>query len=687
MQSNQAVKQAPERTLSAHDVVFSVYFHAAGMRITNRDTQASILFTNTIEDKQHIKLAFDGSAITHGLRGVIWGAGLNEQSEIVKNEVLDLLSEGKKVTLNCYGVSRGAIAALLTAKLLENIDENELNIHLALIDPVPGNFLFSPKLDFLGLTLTNQAIDLTASKNLKKVLALYANSPLPARIAHAPLFPQYPANTEVTEEVIPGYHIDIEKITHHDGHQYSLCEGGVASLLHVSPFLQSCGTQFALDYLNYENSLITPQSLIEWYNEYNENINNPIIKNAHSKQNTYILTTPGRSFINHQHFSLTQQLQSSETLTTAVQEEKAEHKESYALAIEKRMISPPSHPLIKTALNELTSLYQTFLHELLLGMSAESLRSRKGELLKALINKAESSEFPDEASLKNALRVVIALALQRERHALSIFSTSRSGYAALNLLRQQQFQPLTKLILGCSPAKLSYRDLRILVLGEDQEEYFSARHHQVAHQLLENISLTDNTQLVFFNRFSSPAGKEAFDLFRRAIHESQPQGHYPRGYMSAEYNLARALCRLKQETFEAVRKNKLSDMQAKDLAQISLNLVEKFKSKNLTFKDINIFEQKTAQYAVSYYWRMILGAVIGAAVGILIGAMLGIVGGPTAAITAIYGGTQGAILGASLGASAGGVLGTWLFSQPSALSEMITTARIKIKSRPSQATI
>lgn len=116
------------------------------------------------------------------------------------------LKNGNFLVLNVYGHSRGAVAALLLAKQLNRIDPAALEINLALLDPVPGNFIITSTLDFLAISLAKKTMDLRACKHLKRVLALYPCEPLNAFAAHAPLFTLYPEHTEVEEEIIPGCH-------------------------------------------------------------------------------------------------------------------------------------------------------------------------------------------------------------------------------------------------------------------------------------------------------------------------------------------------------------------------------------------------------------------------------------------------------------------------------------------------
>ncbi len=158
----------------------------------------------------HLKMGFDGCGQTNGCTGMICASGLADQCQCVVQRVEQLMThladkgDGGPVVLNVLGLSRGGMAAMKLAQMLATFDPDLLELNLCLFDPVPGNLLISASLDhFLGgcFTTARQCIDLGASRNLRRCLAIYPHVPLPSCAFHAPIVPRYPALTEVTELV------------------------------------------------------------------------------------------------------------------------------------------------------------------------------------------------------------------------------------------------------------------------------------------------------------------------------------------------------------------------------------------------------------------------------------------------------------------------------------------------------
>ena len=189
----------------------------------------------------HLKMGFDGCGQTNGCTGTIFASGLVDQCRCVIQRVEHLLThladrgDCSPVVLNVLGLSRGGMAAMKLSQMLAAFDPKLLEVNLCLFDPgesehtqmlldrnrstfdpyflelilcaeptVPGNLLISATLDhFLGgcFTTARQCMDLGASRNLRRCLAIYPHVPLPSCAFHAPIVPLYPALTEVTELV------------------------------------------------------------------------------------------------------------------------------------------------------------------------------------------------------------------------------------------------------------------------------------------------------------------------------------------------------------------------------------------------------------------------------------------------------------------------------------------------------
>ncbi len=208
------------------EMTLCVYFSAADESIhyPNKKNKyypfyplASMLKHYTLENASQIKMGFSGTGLRetaweaiYNWRGMLFGTGIEEQCQEAYAKVMQLLMRGIKVKVICYGASRGGIAALRLAQLLGAIDAHVLEVFLVLLDPVPGNYFLTTQLDFLSLTFTKQLRDLRNCKNIKEIATFYANRPILDRYAHAPLIPAFPKKSKLTQEVIPGFHTEIQ---------------------------------------------------------------------------------------------------------------------------------------------------------------------------------------------------------------------------------------------------------------------------------------------------------------------------------------------------------------------------------------------------------------------------------------------------------------------------------------------
>lgn len=229
----------------------SIFFNATSENTTAIEVDQFQLLSlanllHRISPKSYV---FPGVATIHPIRGGLFGTGTDAQCQQALQLIQSELQSGKPLILNLYGHSRGAITALLLAKKLSHIDRNILQINLAMHDPVPGNLVITSQVDFLHLSLAKQAMNLQQCNPLKKVLCLYTNQRFPwydiVGHAHAPLFPSYPAHTQVSEEIIPGRHSNAQvyiicnKVLHIDN------PGSLISYLRIKTFLQESGTKFS----------------------------------------------------------------------------------------------------------------------------------------------------------------------------------------------------------------------------------------------------------------------------------------------------------------------------------------------------------------------------------------------------------------------------------------------------------
>lgn len=194
--------------------VVSVFFSGTDYKIKEESEYLAANLYSKIESSEEQKVfGFDGCGVVFGRRGKIFGSGLDQQCSHIIKYIESLLKEGHDITLNVYGHSRGGAAALMLAKQLKDIESN-LEINLALSDPVPGNTIVAAYLDPFKICLANKVKDLSDCKPLRNVLALYPHR-VPSKLSYfySPIIPIYPqsANVKIEEDVIFGCHSQAEK--------------------------------------------------------------------------------------------------------------------------------------------------------------------------------------------------------------------------------------------------------------------------------------------------------------------------------------------------------------------------------------------------------------------------------------------------------------------------------------------
>lgn len=274
--------------------IISVYFSGTGFSINEGHFLTSSLHKRTEESESQIKMGFNGCGVDYGLSGVIFGSGLDEQCEKVINRIIQEINAGHQITLNVYGHSRGGIAALLLAKQLGTIDKDKLAINLALLDPVPGNFITTPTIDPFKISLANKTMDLSDCKPLRKVLALYPHIPLPAIACHAPLLVSYPEETDVDEEVVNGCHAQAENIYHSSSRLVKL---------RVEEFLVQNGTKLETN-REYKDREAMKQTYLDLYQTELAYVNQAQSRDAHSARGVEITAKPGAKYLNNRHKKL-----------------------------------------------------------------------------------------------------------------------------------------------------------------------------------------------------------------------------------------------------------------------------------------------------------------------------------------------------------------------------------------------
>jgi hypothetical protein len=226
------------------------------------------------------KLGFNGCGVDYGMPGVVFGSGLSDQCDTAITHITKIVKDlegfvqerdGVKgvLKLNCVGLSRGAVAIALLAKMIagdqfltkyrsatpfskDTHDSEfqkrpgrvEIEFNGFLFDPVPGNLIITGSCDSsTGISLTKQ------TKNLKKhcgtglirrMTAIYPYESLPDIACHAPLLIQYPDDCEVHEDVMLGCHQGAVF-----AHSYDLA--CICSFFQILEFLKQVGVEMDRD--------------------------------------------------------------------------------------------------------------------------------------------------------------------------------------------------------------------------------------------------------------------------------------------------------------------------------------------------------------------------------------------------------------------------------------------------------
>lgn len=180
------------------EIAISVIFTSTATRLIG--THVGGLYCDIVNDEP-LSMGFDGPT---GLRNWISGPGYKKQCEQAKVKILEHIRNGKKVKLNCFGYSRGGVAATYLVKMLGGYNKDILETNLALLDPVPGNTFIAQILDFFHLTWARQVMDLSDCHNLQAVHAIYSGKKLHPFINpfFAPVLPKYPSKTRVNEVIV-----------------------------------------------------------------------------------------------------------------------------------------------------------------------------------------------------------------------------------------------------------------------------------------------------------------------------------------------------------------------------------------------------------------------------------------------------------------------------------------------------
>lgn len=480
--------QTPDgNTIQAPVIAAQFAGHDEGQEL-NPDMQDFVTNEIDIEKNHQYKMSFDGCGVVHPFFGTIFAYGIEDQCEQVVKEVKNILeiistsNSKNKIVINIYGFSRGATAALLTAIKLGNYPVDLVEVNLALHDPVPGNLIISSKLDIFNLTLANQVMNLKECHNLKRVLCLYTYIQEPDYYFHAPINPDYPAGTEVEEDIILGFHTQAE---------VTLEKCSVLVISRMKNFMKSCGTDFENNDWPKTDVELNPTVYNSFLNNRDyipaNNVTSTRACHASTSERSEIKYYGSPSYVNGDHRRL-------ET------------------GMEFKRIFTKSLPMPET--EELFILLETLTNSVIQGLTDES-KITKGKFLEGLKMKADkiSENDVDENAIKNFatqyLRILVCIALQRDRNACSFFTTTTSGEKLVELLGEKKYAWFAQLVMGTAAPELPrYADLLSYAGGYDSEafsaDYRDMHYQQFASLLLEpqlniNVEEKENASFIINN--------------------------------------------------------------------------------------------------------------------------------------------------------------------------------------------
>ncbi len=445
-----------------------LYTDCEGIRINSADELAAH------PDATHFKMGFNGCAIDYGASGLLFGSGLDVQCSQIKQVVKQLIRDGNKVKLNAIGLSRGGVAALLLAKQLGDIDQFHLETNLLLLDPVPGNMRITSSLDFFNFTLANKAVDLSHSKNLKYVEALYpyleigdeSGSRVDDILAafHVPIRPTYPAHCKVKEEIILGAHLSAFKDLSSVDEQTHAFHG-----IDFIPIVRRLSKEIIYGFLGRVNALsqaaaednmpiildrfMEEQEMwINWLAQVRAGLA-PKDRPLHSTDGSRISATNTGLFLNKIHRDL---LANTD-----------ENPDDLCLKVipERPFIERERSPLTLEELCHFILMIQTHI-------TATSQHNRKGQLLQTLFDNLNTENEFSQEEQSFILRDILAIALQRDRNTYSFYKQTTSGAAIVTALNNSDEYPGIKQCINPDYSPLTYSDLSKYVLGRNDLNAF-----------------------------------------------------------------------------------------------------------------------------------------------------------------------------------------------------------------------
>ncbi|KEI34593.1 hypothetical protein FRA_50c14630 [Francisella sp. W12-1067] len=208
---------------------YTFYFNGTGDdTIFSLDSDPWINLSDSREDRSLIltyldfmnrpdKLkVYEGLGTGQGMQSsmeLLFATNLSKYTKRFIYDIEDVTQNQKneQITINLIGFSRGSITILHILKNLQNSKTNplkeipNLTLNVVLIDPVPGNYKISNRLDFLHQNTTNQHIDLSNINWINNVGILISSHCIKA-MPFKPMIPEFHYNTKVTIDFYFGEH-------------------------------------------------------------------------------------------------------------------------------------------------------------------------------------------------------------------------------------------------------------------------------------------------------------------------------------------------------------------------------------------------------------------------------------------------------------------------------------------------
>lgn len=302
--------------------IISVYFNGTcdnnDVPETGNISLAALLASITqTDDSNSYSFCVNGCGESRDIRdfGIVFSFHLEKQVLNIANQIENIMKESEeKITLNIYGFSRGGIAAFWLCQIFKHIPSERLTINVTSIDPVPVNFITSVYGDLLlgtHSTLSAAVADLSECMNIENMQVLFTNQPMPDIIGFAPLLPALPTSCILDIDVTPGRHETAVSFSKAGNSIHASNNESVLVFHRVVGLMQQCGTPFNFNQYQFNDNLISRDSLLNLYRELAQTMTSSSTRSMHLGSS--IFTTASKPYLNRHH----QRLSAGETTDDA----------------------------------------------------------------------------------------------------------------------------------------------------------------------------------------------------------------------------------------------------------------------------------------------------------------------------------------------------------------------------------